>query len=849
MAEGTATMVCSRVQVPEGYLADSGPVPQDGHDNEGFTVMRQARVHVLIWLALLLPTSVLAQQVEAPQGAPTSIPTTEIVSRAAEVETLLADVDSLSAPSPKILEIQQALPERSRRTQRAWDAAIRRLAARPSAPQLEDMAQVWRGVRDELRSWGDQLAEQGSRLQLEVQRLSDLHATWAKSFREAGDAKAPAQLLQEIDSIQTAISAAQARVNARLAGLLVLQYQTALEVRRCDQVLAQIAQGERDLVSHLLTAEAPPLWDVTLWAGAAAQLVPGLRDATERWGRELTMMARNRALPTVLQAMLFGLVLVPLYRARHQAQAWIIPGSEISVATRILDRPLSAALVLTLLATPLMYPGYALATFRLAKLIGIIPALRLVAIQVSPAQARRLYGFGLVLAVDALRPLLSSTAPAVDHLLFLVEMLGGSVLFGWGLAAEHRSGNLAQGSRAARWLAGRQFILSILWAGFVVALITGVAGYLQLARLVGDGALQSTYAALVILIDVWVLLVLFAYTLWTRPLRLLESVQRNRAPLERQVRRLLAGIGGVVWGLSVLRHFIIFGAPGEVASTVLDAGVSWGVVRITVGDVLLFGVTVWASFALSAIVRAVLAVDVFPRVRLAHGVPLALANLMRYGIVLVGFILGLAALGVDLTKVTILVGAFGVGMGIGLQAVVGNFAAGLLLVFERSIREGDAIQVGDIQGEVRHIGLRAITVRTGRGADVFVPNAQLLGDKIINWTYTDRTLRLDLPVSVAYDTNPRRVLELLRRVGANHPDVLHEPAPAAVCFGFGASGLTFELRVWTARFERGDSIRSELVEAVCEALTEAKISFPQREVWLRMTTETGEGGLRLSPPS
>ena len=86
-------------------------------------------------------------------------------------------------------------------------------------------------------------------------------------------------------------------------------------------------------------------------------------------------------------------------------------------------------------------------------------------------------------------------------------------------------------------------------------------------------------------------------------------------------------------------------------------------------------------------------------------------------------------------------------------------------------------------------------------------------------------------------------------MGSSHPDALREPAPAAFCFGFGASGLTFELRVWTARPERGDSIRSELAEAICAALTEAKIPFPQREVWLRMATEPGGGGWRLSPPA
>ncbi len=832
-------------EIPGGADEDLGVARKDG---TAFTVARQALRHPLFWLALIFPVAAVAQQAGPPQGAPTSIPTTEITSRAAEVEALLTSVDALSAPSPKLLEIQQALPERSRRIQRGWEAAVRRLAGGPSAPQLEDMGQVWRGIRAEVNDWADELAEQGSRLQQEIQRLSNLHETWAKSFREAKSAKAPAELLQEIDGIQTAISAAQARVNARLASLLVLQYQVALEARRCDQVLTQIAQAERDLVSRLATPEAPPIWDPDLWTGAAAQVAPGLRAAAERWGRELSLVARNRAGTIALQALLFGLLLVPLVRARRRAQTWILPDTGISVAARVLDRPASAALVLSLLATPWIHPGYALATFRIAKLVGIIPALRLLAPLVAPAQARRLYGFGLVLAADELRPLLA-TAPAVDHLLFLAEMLGGSVLLGWGLLAERRAHPPTPADPAARRLPGRRIIVSILCMAFLLALLTGAAGYMQLARLIGDGALQSAYAALVILIDVWVLLVLFAYALWSRPLGRLESVRRNRALLERQAGRLLAGIGAALWGLSVLRHFIIFEAPRQVASAVLDAGVSWGVVRITVGDILLFGVTVWAAFALSAIVRAVLAVDVLPRVRLAHGVPLALANLTRYAILLVGFILGLAALGVDLTKVTILVGAFGIGLGIGLQTVVGNFAAGLLLVFERSIREGDAIQVGDIQGEVRHIGLRAITVRTGRGADVFVPNAQLLGDKIVNWTYTDRTLRLDLPVSVAYDTDPRRVIELLRHVGDSHPDVLREPAPAAFCFGFGATGLAFELRVWTARFERGDAIRSELAEAVCAALTEAKIPFPQREVWLRMATEFGEGGWRLPPPS
>lgn len=804
--------------------------------------------HTLLWLVLILPRPTLAQQAVPEQAATSPIPTAEIASRAAEVAALLANVETLSTPSPESLAIERALPERSKRLQAGWEATVRRLAGGPSAPDLQDMTIAWRGVRAELNTWADRLAAQGSRLQQEVQRLTDLHEAWARSFKEVQSAKAPPEVLQEINGILTAINAAQARVNARLASLLVLQYQVALEIRRCDQVLSQIAQAKTDLVGHLATQDSPSIWSPALWVGAKNQLVPGLQAAADRWRRELTIVVQNQARGIALQVLLFVVLLVPLVRARSRAHDWILPDTGISSAARMLERPASAALVLTLLATPLIYPSYALAIFRMARLVGIIPALRLLTPLVSGAQARRLYAFGVVIAAEALRPLLSA-APEFDHIVFLAEMLGGSLLLGLILLAERRASPAIGTPRAAGRPPGRYVFVLILWLIFVLALFVGAAGYMQLARLIGDGALQSTYAAMAILIDVWVLLVLFAYALWARPLGVLESVRRNRAFLEQRAGRVLRGIGGAVWVLSFLRPLTVFGAPTAVARAVLGAGVAWGTVRITVGDLLLFGVTVWAAFTLAAIVRAVLEADVFPHIRLAEGVPLALGNLTRYVIVLTGFILGLAALGVDLTKVTILVGAFGVGVGVGLQTLVANFAAGLILLFERPIREGDSIQVGDIQGQVRHIGVRASTVRTGRGADVFVPNAQLLTEKITNWTYTDRTLRIDLPVSVAYDSDPRRVIELLRRVAASHPDVLREPAPAAFCLGFGASGLSFELRVWTGRFERGDSIRSELAEAVCAALTEAKIPFPQREVWLRMAGESAEGAWRLPSPS
>jgi hypothetical protein len=269
---------------------------------------------------------------------------------------------------------------------------------------------AWTGIRAELTAWADRLAAQGSRLQQELQHLSDLRGAWEKSSKEVESAKAPPQVLQEINRILTAIGAAQAQVNARLASLLVLQYQVGLEIRRCDQILAQIAQAKSDLVDHLATQDAPPMWSPAVWAGARNQIIPGLQAAAGRLQSELRIVVQNQLKGVALQALLFVVLLSLLILARSRAHDWILPDTGIASAARMLERPVSAALVLTLLATPWIYPSYALAVFRIAKLVGVIPALRLLAPLFSGAQTRRLYGFGAVIVVEALRSRCSAGA-------------------------------------------------------------------------------------------------------------------------------------------------------------------------------------------------------------------------------------------------------------------------------------------------------------------------------------------------------------------------------------------------------------------------------------------------------
>lgn len=184
---------------------------------------------------------------------------------------------------------------------------------------------------------------------------------------------------------------------------------------------------------------------------------------------------------------------------------------------------------------------------------------------------------------------------------------------------------------------------------------------------------------------------------------------------------------------------------------------------------MLFIATVWSAFLLSRFVNFVLQEDIYPRFSLERGTPYAISTLLRYVILLLGFFLAVAAVGFDLTKFTILVGAFGVGIGFGLQNIINNFVSGLILLFERPVKVGDSVKVADATGTVRRIGIRASLVQTWDNAKIIVPNSKLISKSVTNWTFSSQQRGIEVPVGVVYGTDPKFVIELLQNIVAQHP--------------------------------------------------------------------------------
>ena len=224
-------------------------------------------------------------------------------------------------------------------------------------------------------------------------------------------------------------------------------------------------------------------------------------------------------------------------------------------------------------------------------------------------------------------------------------------------------------------------------------------------------------------------------------------------------------------------------------------------------------ITLWLSVLLARLLRVVLEAWLDQDARLPAGVPVAISKTVGYVVVGLGFLVAILASGMDVTRFTVILGTLSVGIGFGLQNVVNNFVSGLILLYERPIRVGDVIDVGTATGTVTHIGIRSSTIKTFQGAEVVLPNSNLVSNQLTNWTLSDQVRRVDIDVGVAYGSDVVKVQEILLLAARANVDVLSDPAPVALFTGLGDSALNFQLRFWTARFDRYLAIASEVRQA------------------------------------
>lgn len=265
-----------------------------------------------------------------------------------------------------------------------------------------------------------------------------------------------------------------------------------------------------------------------------------------------------------------------------------------------------------------------------------------------------------------------------------------------------------------------------------------------------------------------------------------------------------------------------------------------GGTAISINSLLSFILAILLLFYVARKVHFILVNKILKRTNVDEGISQSIGTIARYLIIIFGFVIIFQSAGLDLSALGVLAGALGVGIGFGLQNITNNFISGIIILFERPIKIGDRVEVGDIAGDVVRIAARATTIITNDNISMIIPNSEFISSNVTNWSHNNRMIRFRFPVGVSYNEDPEVIRKLLLEVAAGHDGVLKSPAPSVAFLDFGDSSLDFQLWVWTIKYtSRPTQLKSDLYYAIFEKFKahNIEIPFPQRDLHLRSGME------------
>jgi len=725
----------------------------------------------------------ILEEVVAPSAAESSFRSTE--ERLSHLSSRLEDLKTVKATSYyQLIQLKTAL-------QQERDFLDKNL--KPITASLKQVAALGGEWSNEKKQWSQWQASPDEDMQIRA-----VQSTFARA--------------------QETISKARTTISQHLEPLLAAEIRGGDLQARTYSLVSEVNDLISDRRGVVSTESSPTMFS----SGYFAQFSPGLWHELGQGIRAVILPDRlfftRQGWLIFLQVLLALTLATVLLRSRQSLE-------ESEQLQSLGKRPFALGVTVAVGTLTLLYTSYPPAWGLLVRVFGWIALARLVGVFVRRSTYRWLiYGVAFIMITTQLFRVLSLPLPLFRLYIFIVALVG-LILCLW----------LSRQSRRRKDSPWYTYGLGLGSLFLMVVAFLEVSGQADWAVELLDSSLKTFGFALV----AWLLMLLarggLDWVVYRSPLQGISIFRNHGSNITAKSTLFINLFIGFMFIVYILTIWQVYVSPIEAFKTILSLGVTLGSHRITLGLLLGAAALLYGSFVASSALQALLLEEVFPKRNVEPGVGLSISKLIQYILILVGFLLALTALGFTLTNLTILGGAIGVGIGFGLQAIVNNFASGIILLFERPIRVGDMIQLVDLPCKVKKIGLRSTVVASTDDADIVIPNSDLITNQVTNWTLSERRVRLRIPVGVAYGSDVPLVMRILKEIAESNLSVLSDPASSVLFMGFGDSSLNFELRVWIRDFIARRRIQSELNQTIDSRFRSEgiEIPFPQRDLHVR----------------
>lgn len=757
-----------------------------------------------------------------------AIPLSDISAESEDLAKRITKLRTILNPSSKIEEIDSLINDTSHEITLRKDSLFQNID-NLSQRRLKIELIEWGNYKSELKDYQNILSTRLTKVTKTNKELTSEYKRWEITKEKFTDKVESKKIFNSIDTVLITLEGIIKISLVRLDSIFLVQKSLTNLIVSVDEVISEIKRMELQLQKNYFIMDSPALWKLHEIDSIAndtlnVKITNSYSSVKGRVGENLQSLSEyiKKNLKTFIFqiSFLFLMLLLIFVVKRHWEQEPHELTNQIEKeAYIVLQFPFAATIAVGFLASAFFYKSL-IPIFSEIHVLLILSATTYLLPRFTTKHFTRflllLWLVYVIQSVDVyLNPfsLLFRILLILDSIILIVALIYGRI------EIKKNPNKFTHISTLFK------LVTPIYFLFLLFAIISDIIGMVHLSHFIVSGVLSSTTLGIIVYLAVKVTTSFFILLFKLRDSMHTQALSTMVKVTQKRIKPILLFIAFILWILFTLKSFEIYNHLLNYAEDILMIKWDVGKLTISLGGILSFSMIFVIAILLAKLAAAIFHDDWMIQV-LPRGLAPAISLILRIFIISIGLYAALSAAGLDLSKLGFIVGALGVGIGFGLQNVVLNFIAGLILAFERPINLGDTIEIDQEKGVVTNIGVRSSNIRTYSGSEAIIPNGDLISKKVVNWTLANRDRRSKILMKTSANADPEKVVELFNSIAAEHPGVFKNPKPYTLFRGFNVEGnLDFELYYWTT-FNQTLDIDHDIALSIFKKLKEENIQAP-----------------------